>query len=239
VRIGKPYRHNDFVFRQNGKEVTLIRDFEGMYTHCEDPHGQSQAVDNLSYQLVLATLDRVVRMLTKGAQRPATIIDIGCGLGYFTARIKQHFPDVRVCGMDISPTALKRARLIAPDCVFRQLDLKAPGMEVEDGKRFDIAVMLDTLYYFEPHEIDGVMFNINKLLADDGYLLVGYHLPEDMGFGLYIRSLDDAHLLLAKHAMDIVYSFDVQNRLDVNYDGSPRGRHLYFLAKKTRAVSRK
>ncbi|MGH8611052.1 MAG: class I SAM-dependent methyltransferase [Gammaproteobacteria bacterium] len=235
MRIEKPYRHNDFVFRQNGKEVALIRDFEGMYTHCEDPHGQSQAVDNLSYQLVLATLDRAVGMLTKGVQRPAAIIDIGCGLGYFTARIKQRFPGVRVCGVDISPTALKRARLIAPACVFYQLDLKVPRIEVENAKRFDIAVTLDTLYYFEPHEIDGVMFNINKLLAENGYLLVGYHLPEDMRFGLYIRSLDDAHRLLAKHAMDIVYSFDVQNHLDVSYDGSPRGRHLYFLAKKTSA----
>ncbi|MGH8658060.1 MAG: class I SAM-dependent methyltransferase [Gammaproteobacteria bacterium] len=234
-RNEKPHRHNDFVFRQDGKEVALIRDFEGMYAYCEDPHGQSQAVDNLSYQLVLATLDRAVRMLAKGAQRPAAIIDIGCGLGYFTARIKQRFPDVRVCGVDISPTALKRARLIAPDCVFQQLDLKAPETEIEDAKRFDIAVALDILYYFEPHEIDGVMFNINKLLAENGYLLVGYHLPEDMRFGLYIRSLDDARLLLAKHAMDIVYSFDVQNRLDVSYDGSARGRHLYFLAKKSSA----
>lgn len=231
----KPYRHNDFVFRQNGKEVALIRNFEGMYTHCEDPHGQSQAVDNLSYQLVLATLDRAVEMLTKGAQRPAAIIDIGCGLGYFTERIKQRFPDARVCGVDISPTALKRARLIALDCSFHQLDLKAPGMEIESGKRFDIAVALDSLYYFESHEIDGVMFNINKLLAENGYLLVGYHLPENMRFGLYIRSLDDARQLLATHAMDIVYSFDVQNRLDMNYDGSPGGRHLYFLAKKTSA----
>ncbi|MGH6635674.1 MAG: class I SAM-dependent methyltransferase [Gammaproteobacteria bacterium] len=233
MRTERPYRHNDFVFRENGKEVALIRDFEGMYTHCEDPHGQSQAVGSLSYQLVLATLDRAVRMLTKGAQPPGAIIDIGCGLGYFTARIKQRFPEVHVCGVDISSTALKRASLIAPDCAFFQLDLKAPGMEIEGTGRFDIAVTLDTLYYFEPQEIDGVMLNINKLLAENGYLLVGYHLPEDMRFGLYIRSLDDARGLLAKHALDIVYSFDVQNRLDVNYDGSPRGRHLYFLAKKS------
>jgi len=235
MRVEKPHRHNDFVFRRNGKDVALIRDFEGMYSHYEDPHGQSQAVDSLSYQLVLATLDRTVETLTKGTHRPAAIIDIGCGLGYFTARIKQRFPAARVCGVDISPTALKRASLIAPDCAFRQLDLKTPGMELDGCKHFDIAVALDSLYYFEPHEIDGVIFNIGKLLAANGYLLVGYHLPEDMRFGLYIRSLDDARMLLRRHAMDIVYSFDVQNRLDVNHDGSALGRHLYFLARKSSA----
>lgn len=235
MSIEKEYRHNDFLFRKNGKDIALIRDFEGMYTHCEDPHGQSQAVDNLSYELVLATLNRAVSMVAKNTRYPAAIIDIGCGLGYFTARIKQRFPDLRVCGVDISRTAINRARLIAPDCVFRRIDLKALGTELEDLKRFDIAVTLDTLYYFEPHEIDGVMFNVNNLLSENGYLLVGYHLPEDMRFGLYIRSLDDARRLLAKHAMDIVYSFDVQNHLDVNYDGSARGRHLYFLAKKSSA----
>jgi len=52
-----------------------------------------------------------------------------------------------------------------------------------------------------------------------------------MRFGLYLRSLADAERLLIPHALEIVYSFEVHNRLDRTYSGAPVGRHLYFLAR--------
>ena len=61
--------------------------------------------------------------------------------------------------------------------------------------------------------------------------MVGYHLPEDMRFGLYLRSVADAERLLTPHALEIVYSFEVHNRLDRTQSGAPMGRHLYFLAR--------
>jgi hypothetical protein len=36
---------------------------------------------------------------------------------------------------------------------------------------------------------------------------------------------------LRPHGLDIVYSFEVHNRLDLTYSGAPVGHHLYFLAR--------
>ncbi len=232
--MGKPanYNHNDFIFQSDGRKVTLIRDFDGMYSQCDDPHGQSAEMNNLSYQLVLKTLERAVSILQPKRNEPLSVVDLGCGLGYFTACLQQTFQDLRVSGVDISTSALHKARIMAPACRFEQVDLKAPGLRINDGEKFDIAVALDSLYYFEDHEIDDVIKNISSLLKDDGFLMVGYHLPEKMGFGLYLRSLDDARKLLAGNSIEIVYSFDVYNALDKTYADAPVGRHLYFLAQK-------
>ena len=222
-------RHNEFIFRLEDEEVALIRDFEGMYRQCEDPHGQSRMLENLSYHLVTATLDRAVAML--GHEGRLAIADLGCGLGYFTRHLKQCYPEALVYGLDISSVALERAARRAPDCTFRRVDLKTADLCIDGGRRFDLAVALDCLYYFEDHEIHGVLANIRALLAPGGFLMVGYHLPEDMRFGLYLRSLTDAERLLIPHALEIVYSFEVHNRLDRTYSGAPVGRHLYFLAR--------
>lgn len=224
--------HNDFIFRLERDDVSLIRDFEGMYGHCEDPHGQSQEMDNLSYRLVSTAVDRAVEISRYETNRPLSIIDLGCGLGYFTGHLKKKFPDAYVCGIDISSRAIERASRIASDCVFQQADLKSPKLTIAGGKRFHIAVALDSLYYFKDDEIEGVLSNIRSLIVDAGFLMVGYHLPEDMRFGRYIESLGDARRLLKAHDIDVVYSFEVHNSLDASYDGSPVGHHLYFLARK-------
>lgn len=224
-------KHNDFIFQTEGNEVTLIRDFEGMYRDCEDPHGQSNVTENLSYQLVLTTVERAASLLKAESDKDLLIMDMGCGLGYFTAHLKKKFPDAYVCGVDISNAALERASQIASGCVFQQADLKTPDL-ISLGIRYDIIVALDSLYYFSQDEINQVVSNIRSLLVDGGFLVVGYHLPEQMNFGLYIRSLSDAKSLFNAHGISIVYSFDVENALDMNYVGSAIGRHLYFLAKK-------
>ncbi len=224
-------KHNEFIFESDGNETTLIRDFEGMYRDCEDPHGQSKTMETLSYQLVSATVGRAIKLIQRGTNRKLSIMDIGCGLGYFTEHLKKQFPTADVRGIDISLEALVKASRRAPDCVFQQIDLKTQH-PIDLGTQFDVMVALDCLYYFKEDEIDWVLTNIRALMADGGFLVVGYHLPESMQFGLYIQSLSDAKSLFEANGMSIVYSFDVEDSLDIAYTGRPLGRHLYFLAKK-------
>ena len=224
-------KHNDFIFESDGKDITLIRDFEGMYRDCEDPHGQSKTTETLSYQLVSTTVERAVNLIQRGTNRKLSIMDIGCGLGYFTEHLKKKFPTAEVRGVDISLAAITKASRRAPDCVFQKIDLKTLH-PIDLGIQFDVMVALDCLYYFKEDEIDRVLTNICTLMADGGFLVVGYHLPDTMKFGLYIRSLGDAKSLFETHGMSIVYSFDVEDGLDIAYTGHPVGHHLYFLAKK-------
>ncbi len=56
-------------------------------------------------------------------ERPARVVDLGCGAGNVTAILKRRFPDAEVIGVDGSPAMLEQARASAPDCRFERDDL--------------------------------------------------------------------------------------------------------------------
>jgi SAM-dependent methyltransferase len=200
-----------------------------MYQKCADPHGQSQELQRVDYQLVSVVLGRVVPLFS-GRTAPPRILDVGCGLGYFTAHMKSIFPRADVSGCDISVTATEKAGALSPQCRFFPLDIKLST--ALPATEYDVLVALDVLYYFTDSEIVDVMRNLHRLLARGGFLLVGYHLPCDMKFGRYITSLADARRLLEPQGFEFRLTWDVSNDLDLTYAGEPVGRHIYFLAQK-------
>ena len=223
--------YNDYIFSTVGGQFTLLRQFEAMYKNCVDPHGQSQELRRVDYQLVAAVLHRAL-VSFKAEQRPVRILDVGCGLGYFTSHIKERFPDADVFGCDISSTAIEKAAARVPQCNFFPLDLK---LSTSHSSAYDILIALDVLYYFTEVEIFEVIHNLHRLLENTGFLVVGYHLPDQMKFGRYIRSFDDAKALFEPAGFRFRLTWDVVNNLDENYAGNPVGRHIYFLAQKVQA----
>lgn len=221
--------HNQFIFTHHDGRITLLRKFEEMYRQCPDPHGQSEEMARLDYQLILTVVRRA--LMAKGPTSPVRVLDVGCGLGYFTAQLKCEFPAAQVAGCDISPTAVATAAKNAPGCDFFEFDLKRPVSS--PAGPYDLLVALDVLYYFTEEEIPRVLANVSGLLASQGMVLVGYHLPKVMNFGRYIQNLEDARGLFARHGFTFCFTWEVNNDLDVTYAGDPVGRHIYFLARRT------
>jgi SAM-dependent methyltransferase len=222
-------RHNDYIFAAEGETVHLRRRFDEMYQKCADPHGQSQELQRVDYQLISVVLGKVVTLFS-GRAAPPRILDVGCGLGYFTAHMKSMFPRADVSGCDISVTATEKASTRSPQCRFFPLDIKLSA--ALPATEYDVLVALDVLYYFTDSEIVEVTRNLHRLLASSGFLLVGYHLPRNMKFGRYITSLADARGLLEPQGFEFRLTWDVSNDLDLTYTGEPVGRHIYFLAQK-------
>lgn len=221
--------HNQYIFSQQDGKFTLHRQFEEMYRHCSNPHGQAEEMARLDYQLALSVAGRSMSMINSSG--PVRVLDVGCGLGIFTARLKMEFPAAHIAGCDVSPTAIAKAGARTPACEFFELDLKQPIPPARIP--YDLIVALDVLYYFTEEEVPTVMSNLSALLREHGMILVGYHLPKVMNFGRYIQGLDDARQLFAKYGFAFSFSWDVNNQLDVTYAGEPVGRHIYFLARKT------
>lgn len=224
--------HNDYIFSTEGDQFRFLRRFEDMYKNCEDPHGQSTELLRVDYQLVSTLLGRVISSI-EADKRRVKVLDVGCGLGYFTAHIKKLFPSAGVFGCDISTSAIEKAQVRAPQCDFFPIDLKERVQL--SGESYSVLVALDVLYYFTEQEILGVVNNLYRLLDDQGFLLVGYHLPKKMSFGRYIQNLMDAKALFESNGFTFRFTMDVVNNLDSNYAGESLGRHIYFLAQKVTA----
>ena len=58
-------------------------------------------------------------------ERPARVVDLGCGAGNVTAILKQRFPEADVLGVDGSTAMLKAARTSARGCRFERSDVAA------------------------------------------------------------------------------------------------------------------
>lgn len=224
--------HNQYLFSISGQQFQFLRRFDDMYRNCEDPHGQSKELDRIDYQMVLGMLSRAIAQPGAASSADAgapRVLDVGCGLGYFTAQVKRAFPHSTVAGCDISATAVEKARVVAPQCEFFTLDLKD---KTPPAASWDVVMALHVLCYFLDEEIDGVVANLNAMVKPGGYVLAGHHLPKKMSFGRFIQGLEDARALFGRHGFTLRLGLDLHNDLDLTYANDPVGRNLYFLVQK-------
>lgn len=221
--------HNDFLFAINGPQFTFLRRFEDMYSNCEDPHGQSKELGRLDYQIVAGLVSKLVQGVGRTG-RAARILDVGCGLGYFTAQVQTLFPEAQVSGCDISTTAVAKAAANAPACTFFSMDLKDRASL--PARTYDVLMALHMLCYFTEDEIGDVVGNLNSLTEPGGYVVVGHHLPKQMRFGRFMQDIDGARALFGSRGFTLRVTMDLTNDLDVTYAGDAVGRSIYFLAQK-------
>jgi len=96
--LGKPKhdRYQDYVIRDG----RLVGEFEDMYRDWDDPWEQTTREAFATEKAVVLNL-----IAASGAKR---VLELGCGLGHFTARIAALGVDA--LGVDVSETAVEKAR---------------------------------------------------------------------------------------------------------------------------------
>ena len=62
------------------------------------------------------------------AERPARVVDLGCGTGHLTATLSDRWPTAVVVGVDSSPEMLAAAATLAPAGAVRPVEEAADGM---------------------------------------------------------------------------------------------------------------
>jgi SAM-dependent methyltransferase len=97
--------YHDYVIK-NG---VLVGQFEQMYRDCEDPWNQSSPSCN---ELSLSRQAAILLMKKHGVR---SVAEWGCGLGHYSALLAKDF---QVTGLDISETAIARARKRHPHISF-------------------------------------------------------------------------------------------------------------------------
>jgi len=101
-------KYQDYVI----KDGRLVGEFEQMYQDYEDPWHQSKEQWASDKAVAIHLMKKL------GVKR---VIELGCGLGQFTANIAR--AGIAVLGVDVSPTAIDSARLKYPACEFRVGDI--------------------------------------------------------------------------------------------------------------------
>jgi SAM-dependent methyltransferase len=153
------------------KDGKLIGDFEGMYRHsAETPWHQDKTAFSVRADIALAMLKQY---------QYERILDIGCGLGYFTERMRRELsaPDrenPELTGYDISKTAVEKARGLFPCIRFEAKDILSDASGAETG--FDLVVVRDIIWYV-CHSMDRFITTILGLSSPGGLIYIGQSFP--------------------------------------------------------------
>lgn len=211
-----PKDYHDYVFK-NGN---LLGKFEEMYRHSrETPWHQ----DKTSYY-VFSEID--IAILKQHEYR--SICDIGCGLGFFTSRLRKELkaPDnkvPRVTGIDISPTAIKKASRKFPGIRFLSGDPVKRNIPADE--KFDLVVVKEIFWYVF-NNLSYFMRNTVAKINKGGFLYVSQSFPSSKTWvgKEAIDSPQSLQEILASYVTPIHSCIEI-NR---NFEGSP---HLHFLGK--------
>ena len=115
-------------------------------------------------------LDRFVAAV--GKVGPAC--DIGCGPGHVARYL--HEQGLNVCGIDLSPTMVERARRLAPGVDFRQGDMMA--LDAPDGAWAGI-VAFYSIIHIPANDVARALGELRRVLRPGGILLLAFHIGDD------------------------------------------------------------
>lgn len=167
------------------EEMYRREDLEGYDSWCQDD------TTHLSKRVSLAIL---------AGYRFARILDIGCGKGAFTHLLKT--PDNYVLGIDVSPTAIAKARARYPEIDFRTLP--ASRVAALAAPRWDLVTALEVMSY-----LDHWRGTVREIASMTRYFYLTLYLPpRPIGF---VKSFDELTAEVARH-----FSIDVH--LTVNHE---------------------
>jgi len=220
--------YHDFVF----KDGKLVGKFEEMYKKSTDiPWHQ----DKTAYTL-LPDIDFAILKYFDKEYHFKNVLDIGCGLGYVTNRIKTDLfkgNNVNVVGFDISSTAIKKATdLFGKNILFYTKDLLKDGVE-DFENRFDLIYMKDILWYV-CHMIDVFTTKIRQMLQVNGCIYVLQSIPDlDDFYGKDVFPTTFSIADYFNNYFDNLYASSTYERTSIKIVGNyEKDKYARYLGKK-------
>ncbi|MBI1829553.1 MAG: methyltransferase domain-containing protein [Thaumarchaeota archaeon] len=126
-------KYQDYVI----KDSKFIGRFNDMYQKFEDPWNQTLDIHNAySYSRNCAIIN-LCRYKIK------SVVEFGCGLGYFTNLIKQNIPSIKIKGIDISKEAIKKAKKNWPKLDFEVNNVR----NIEKYSKYNAMLFAEIMWY--------------------------------------------------------------------------------------------
>lgn len=136
------------------KDGAFVGRFEDMYRECDDPWEQTKDVaNNYSKMATIASVHRL------GYRK---VLEIGCGLGYFTHFLNIMIPECRFIGMDISETAIRRAKKTFPETDYVVGDISDPGCLTDLMRGGYDALLFTEIMWYILEDLQSIIAGIKR-----------------------------------------------------------------------------
>ena len=215
----KKYKdYHDYVI----KDGKLIGEFEKMYQESTDvPWHQDKTSFDWYADVNIQMLNPIFGNIEETIQN---VIDLACGLGYFTRRVSDIYSIDNMVGLDISKTAIEKCKVLHEESSieFLTADLASENFSLPyQDYFFDLALMRDLLWYVFP-QMNMLLKNIHRILHEGSYLLIQLCFPalhkEFVGKNVFPEP--DAILdLFGSNGFKAIYESRLWRHLQADTDG--------------------
>ena len=106
-----------------------------------------------------------------GNNKPARILDFGCGAGRSLPYLEQYFPDAELYGYDVSPASLETAGIRTP-----RAKLFSDWNDIA-AMRFDAIVAANVFHHIPLAKRREALTQCRRVLAEDGQMFLFEHNP--------------------------------------------------------------
>ncbi len=136
-------------------------------------------------------LVNLLKILGGGKDR-FSLLDIGCGIGYVAKTIKILYPESSICGIDISPQIIAKAKK-ADRC--QRINFKVGGeLDIPYGNdTFEFAICRFSIHHY-PQMVQHLR-EVHRLLKDEGTYLIIDVVPDE---GQYDQWLNDLFITVER-----------------------------------------
>jgi len=146
------------------------KDFQTSYDLVADEY-----VQRIFEELQHKPLDRqLLDRFAANVRNVGPACDMGCGPGHIARYLRGR--GVEVCGVDLSPAMVERARRLTPGIEFRQGDMLT--LEVSDGAWAGI-VAFYSLIHIPRDDMAQALREFWRVLQPGGLLLLAFHIGDD------------------------------------------------------------
>lgn len=186
--------YHKYVFDQENQRV--VGKFEEMY--------QAEDIENFDswHQDDMRLLTKQISLVLLNRYNFNNVLDVGCGKGAFTHLLKKE--NNQVTGIDVSKTAIKRAKATFADISFNCVDLTKDSFNKMPlfSKQYDLIVFMEVLSYL-PNWSDV----IKEFSQIGDYILITLDIPENpIG---YVKSKESLKSVVQRYyvIIDELYLF--------------------------------
>ena len=144
---------------------------------CQASYDQvaDEYVERIFDELRHKPLDRLwLDRFAAGVRDAGVACDMGCGPGQVARYL--HEQDVPVCGVDLSPAMVERARRLTPGVEFRQGDMMA--LDAPDEAWAGI-VAFYSIIHIPRGDMAQALGELRRVLRPGGRLLLAFHIGDD------------------------------------------------------------
>jgi len=137
--------------------------------------------NRIAYRFRLRALKRAIKFaFPSGLPTNSKVFEAGFGVGFYLGYWRE-LGLTRVTGIDISDSAVNRAKRHFPENILRQQDLSEPF--VDESESFDLVTAIDVLYHIvDDARWEAALVNLCELPKKGGFLFITDKFPDQGAF---------------------------------------------------------